>query len=198
MIINHASTILVPSEFAFEWHKNDGAFQRLTPPWESLELISKSGDFDDLIVTLNIKKFGVPIRWVAEHFDVVNHQSFKDRQLKGPFKRWVHTHTFEALAEDRIKMVDSIDCALPLKFISHLAQGWKVKRDISKMLLYRHEILKHDLQLLYRYPIKKQVIGITGASGLIGSQLVFPATILRAFRRTENYRPKSFRIYLGS
>ena len=172
MIINHASTILVPAEFAYQWHTNDGAFQRLTPPWESLELVSKFGDFEDLQVHLKVKKFGVPINWVAQHFDVIPNKEFKDKQLKGPFKQWIHTHTFKALADDRIKMEDSIHATLPLKWVTHLAQGWKVKRDISKMLVYRHQILKHDLELLYQLPMKKQVIGITGASGLLGSHLI--------------------------
>ncbi len=177
MIINHASTILVPAEFAFQWHKNNGAFQRLTPPWEDLTLISKEGDFEDLRVHLKIKKFGVPINWMAQHYDVIENKEFKDRQIKGPFKHWEHTHTFDALSDDRIKMVDSINCSLPLKWISHLAQGWQIKKDISKMLLYRHQILKHDLELLYQFPMEKQVIGITGSSGLIGSALTLLLTV---------------------
>lgn len=33
------SRIEAPSEEVFDWHARSGAFQRLTPPWETVQII---------------------------------------------------------------------------------------------------------------------------------------------------------------
>jgi uncharacterized protein (TIGR01777 family) len=172
MNIRRESTVLAPAQFVYDWHTRDGAFERLMPPWESVELLESDGGFENREVVVKMKRFGVPIRWVAKHVEAVPGQRFVDEQLSGPFKRWRHSHVFESLGNNRTKMIDDISCALPLSVLSHGVAGGQVKRDVSAMLAYRHAIVGHDLALLAQYPLPPQVIGITGASGLIGRALV--------------------------
>ena len=172
MKITQASTVLAPHEFIYDWHTRDGAFERLTPPWESLQVLGADGAFEHRSVHLKLKRFGVPIYWTSHHKDVIPGRQFVDEQVKGPFKFWRHAHVFQPLSDARTKLIDEIDFKLPLSPISHLFGGRAIKNDVMKMLAYRHTILKHDLQLQYRLPLAPQVIAISGTSGLIGSHLV--------------------------
>ncbi|MEM7535638.1 MAG: hypothetical protein AAF639_25905 [Chloroflexota bacterium] len=59
----------------------------------------------------------MPIRWLARIENVVNNgheASFEDRQVKGPFTKWVHRHAFvtvydEALGRDVTEVHDTVD-----------------------------------------------------------------------------------------
>ena len=172
MKVTHASTVLASAEFTYDWHTRDGAFERLKPPWEALQVLGADGAFEHRSVHLKLKRFGVPIYWTSHHKDVIPGRQFVDEQVKGPFKYWRHAHIFQPLSDDRTKLIDEIDFKLPLSPVSHLIGGGAVKKDIAKMLLYRHDTLKHDLQLQYAWPLEPQVIAISGTSGLIGSHLV--------------------------
>ncbi|MEK9726987.1 MAG: TIGR01777 family oxidoreductase [Candidatus Margulisiibacteriota bacterium] len=171
MQFSKVSTVLAPPKFVYDWHARDGAFNRLLPPWESVKIMDTVGPFDERFTQLQMKRFGIAMNWLAQHVDVVPGQEFTDIQVKGPFKSWRHTHQFLPLSDIRTKMIDTIDLRLPLHFVSKLFGGWSLKRDIIRMLNYRHEILKHDLKLLNDHPLEPQVIGITGASGMIGQHL---------------------------
>ncbi len=39
-------------------------------------------------------------KWIALITDFTLNQSFRDTQKQGPFRRWVHTHSFEARTEE--------------------------------------------------------------------------------------------------
>ncbi|RAP23966.1 TIGR01777 family protein [Candidatus Marinamargulisbacteria bacterium SCGC AG-343-K17] len=172
MKISHASTVLAPAEFIYDWHTREGAFERLTPPWENVEMLGFDGAFEHRSVHLKVKRFGVPLYWTSHHKEVIPGRQFVDEQVKGPFKYWRHAHVFQPLADDRTKLMDDIEFKLPLSLISHLVGGKPIKKDIARLLMYRQAIIKHDLQLQYALPLEPQVIAITGASGLIGSHLV--------------------------
>jgi uncharacterized protein (TIGR01777 family) len=172
MQIQHASTVLASANFIYNWHTRNGAFERLLPPWESVELIQSEGPFEHRRARIKMKKFGIPLHWTAQHFNIIPGQQFCDEQIQGPFKKWQHHHQFQPLADHRTKVIDTIEYTLPLSPITHLLGGGQVQKDIAKMLMYRHAILKHDLQIQYKWQLAPQVIGISGASGLIGRHLV--------------------------
>ena len=59
--------INAPVSRVFQWHAQDGAIQRLTPPWAPLKMISRKGSGIDkgVIVVFKIKMAGIPMKWVA-------------------------------------------------------------------------------------------------------------------------------------
>ena len=67
MKITHASTVLAPAQLIYDWHTREGAFERLTPPWENVSLIGSDGAFEHRSVHLKLKRFGVPIYWTSHH-----------------------------------------------------------------------------------------------------------------------------------
>jgi len=89
--------INAPVEEVFKWHSRPGALERLSPPWDPVRVIERTGGINKgAKVVLEMKAGPFPFRWIAEHTDYEENRLFRDRQVRGPFSRWVHTHTFES------------------------------------------------------------------------------------------------------
>ena len=66
-------------------------------------------------------------------------------QEPGPFTRWTHLHKFEPRANDTCTMTDRIEYVPPLGPVGAFATSLLVKRRIKRLLAYRHELLRADL-----------------------------------------------------
>lgn len=164
--------INVPVEALFSWHERNGAISRLTPPWASLKMIARKGDGiqKDVRVTFRIRIFRIPMAWVAEHTDYQENREFKDRQIKGPFSKWEHTHRFISECRESSIMEDQVEFKLPFGWLSRPFYGF-AKKEFERMFSYRHRVLKHDFEQHVGKTPKKRIL-ISGASGIIGSTLV--------------------------
>lgn len=168
---------------AYAWHARPGAFERLTPPWEDVRILRRSGTVAAGQVELALRIGGLPFRWVAEHYDGMPGERFRDRQLSGPFAAWDHEHRFEAQGEHSCRLHDVIDYQPPLGLLGRLFAGGAIAGMLGRMFRYRHEITRADLEQHACWAEKPRLtVGITGASGLIGSALA-------AFLSTGGHRP---------
>jgi ligand-binding SRPBCC domain-containing protein len=84
---------------------------------------------------------GIPLTWVTliEHVDAP--YRFVDSQVKGPYKRWWHQHTFEAV-EGGVQMHDRVEYELPLGPVGELAHGIFVRRQLKAIFAYRNRTLE--------------------------------------------------------
>jgi uncharacterized protein (TIGR01777 family) len=164
----------VSASTAFAWHTRPGAFLRLLPPWERVQLQSQAGSLHDgAMLEHRIHVLG-PYRrvWRAEHFGYWENVQFCDRQVEGPFAKFEHCHRFEALDEARCRLTDRIEYALPFGPLGGLAGGW-VRRRLARAFAYRHRLLRADLVRLAAFPDRSHwKIAVTGSTGLVGSALV--------------------------
>lgn len=159
-----------------DWHRRPGAFERLTPPWESVELIGKTGGIeeDGSRVTLRIRTGPLTQVWVSEHRDYVANQQFRDIQIRGPFARWVHTHRFEPVGEVTCALEDQIEYELPLGRLGRLLGGAHVRKMLERMFRYRHETTARDIESRVRgktVPDDMKIL-ISGSTGFLGKALV--------------------------
>ncbi len=169
--------INAPVETLFAWHAGKGAILRLTPPWAPLKMISRSGRGiqKGVKVAFRLSLFKIPMIWEAEHIEYQENKVFKDRQIKGPFAKWEHTHRFIADGKENSIMEDKVEFKLPFGFLSRPFYGF-AKKEFKRMFNYRHRVLKYDLEHHVDKTPKKRIL-ISGASGTIGS-------ILAPFLRT--------------
>ena len=61
---------------------------------------------------------------------------FRDIQLKGPYRRWEHTHTLTAV-EGGTLVEDEVTYELPLGPLGRLAHGWLVRPELDRIFAYR-------------------------------------------------------------
>ena len=170
--LRFSTALPVSAESAYQWHERPGAFERLTPPWEDVRVLSRQGTLADGLVELALTVGPVTRRWIARHRDGVPARSFIDEQVRGPFARWVHTHRFDPAGPDRCQMTDEIEYELPCGPLGELAEGW-VEDRAARGFRYRHQTLCDDLAAHARYSGEpRRTIVLTGSSGLIGRSLI--------------------------
>lgn len=164
--------ISVPVERLFAWHARDGAIQRLTPPWAPLTLNWRQGKGIDngVRVGFDMRVFGIPMTWEAEHIDYLENRMFKDRQTRGPFARWEHTHLFSFDGENRSVMTDQVAYHLPMGWLSAPFYA-HVQKQLARIFDYRHRVLARDLACHADKGPPLRVL-ISGSSGTIGAALV--------------------------
>jgi uncharacterized protein (TIGR01777 family) len=156
---------------AFAWHMRPGAFERLTPPWERVEMLDRGeGVKDGSRVVLGLRVGPLRQRWVAVHENVVENRSFRDVMESGPFRRWRHTHRFEPEARDACLLEDNVTYVLPFGPVGEWLGRGMVRRKLDRMFNYRHAVAGSDLRRhasrAGETPLR---IAVSGASGLVGS-----------------------------
>ena len=157
----------------FSWHTRPGAFERLCPPWQSIEIEEPAAIEDGSRVKLRLKKGPVRFRWTAEHRDVEPGAGFTDVQVSGPFARWIHRHEFETIDRHASVLCDRIDYALRGGALGRLLAGRSVRRDLSTTFAFRHETTARDLARHRAFAREPRLrVAITGSSGLVGGNLV--------------------------
>ena len=169
-----SSQVAASAEETFAWHARPGAFQRLTPPWERVELVEQKGTIrDGDRTTLRVKIGPVWQHWIAEHVDYIEGRQFCDRQVAGPFSEWEHLHQFSPEGADYCRLVDRVEYALPLAKVSHLVAGGSVDRKLRRMFKYRHRVTADDVAAHRRFAGRAPLrVLLTGANGLVGSALI--------------------------
>ncbi|MEM7516140.1 MAG: TIGR01777 family oxidoreductase, partial [Planctomycetota bacterium] len=127
-------------------------------------------------MTMRVKIGPVPIRWVAAISPSPEEgtRGFVDRQLKGPFAHWQHSHLFRE-AQNGSTLVDRVEYKLPLEPMSRWIAGAFSRKKVESMFAYRHRITAVDLQRA-ETPLPHRRVAISGASGMIGRGL---AALLR-------------------
>lgn len=162
-----------PAANVFAWHARPGALDRLLPPWEDVRVVRRSAGIDAGASTVLEMRLGpVPLRWTARHTECTPRASFVDEQESGPFSSWRHTHRFLDARGGRCVLEDDIAYEPPLGVLGRAATPVVVEPRLRRTFRYRHATTKADIETQRRYAGAAMRIAITGASGLIGSQLV--------------------------
>ena len=66
-VFTKRSRINAPVEEVFKWHSMPGALERLSPPWDPIDVIhSKGGINKGAKVVLKMKAGPFPYKWIAE------------------------------------------------------------------------------------------------------------------------------------
>jgi len=46
-VVEHTTRLPFPAAAVYAWHTRPGALERLTPPWERVQVLSRTGGLDD-------------------------------------------------------------------------------------------------------------------------------------------------------
>ncbi|MBC8094989.1 MAG: SRPBCC family protein [Akkermansiaceae bacterium] len=99
-----------PPEEVFPFFANAHNLQLITPPWLRFEVLTPApiqmGVGTRIDYRLKIR--GFPARWQSEITVWEPPFRFVDEQRRGPYRQWIHQHTFEAkndgtLCRDEVK-----------------------------------------------------------------------------------------------
>jgi ligand-binding SRPBCC domain-containing protein len=136
-----SSRMEASAEKLFAWHAEPGALERLTPPWEKIQMIERARgirDGDRGAMWVYIGPFRV--RWSFVHSGCIEGREFRDVQTAGPFRRWEHTHLFVAEGAEACRLEDRIEYELPFGLLGNFFAGWMVRRKLARVFAFRHRV----------------------------------------------------------
>lgn len=116
----------------------------ITPPSLDFKILTPNlpaETYAGMIIDYKVRPLlGIQMHWKTEITAVNKNESFTDRQLKGPYKVWEHTHYFKKV-EGGVLMTDIVNYELPLGILGKLAHLLIVKKEIENIFSYRKEKL---------------------------------------------------------
>ncbi len=132
--------MLAPAAEVFRWHDRPDAFEQLTPPWEHVRVVERTGGIADGRIIIEMHVGPLRWRWIAQHVDFRADRQFRDVQIAGPFARWEHTHTVEPDGPSACYLEDRIEYALPFGWLGRFFAGPFVRKKLDRLFEYRHRI----------------------------------------------------------
>jgi ligand-binding SRPBCC domain-containing protein len=142
MKYQHSFQVRAPLSEVADFHSRSSSMAAITPPPAVVRVHqapARLHEGDEMDFTLWLGP--LPLHWLACIEDV-SPTGFTDRQVRGPFKQWIHRHTFSPVDETTTTVVDGIELrlrlhplwgvvglgmwlSLPLLFAY---RGWKTRR----------------------------------------------------------------------
>lgn len=137
-----------PRAQVFEFFSDAGNLERITPDWLSFSILTpqpipmRKGAMIDYRLRIR----GIPVRWTTEITAWEPPVRFVDEQRRGPYRVWIHEHTFEerdggTLARDRVQY--------------SAPGGWLVER----------LVVRSDVERIFRFRQERLLELFTGTTG---------------------------------
>jgi ligand-binding SRPBCC domain-containing protein len=116
--------------------------EAITPPFLHFRVLTKPRIEmkEGTLLDYRLSLFGIPFYWQTLIERWSPEDSFVDAQLKGPYRLWHHTHTFEEIAPNQTLMRDKVLYRLPYGIFGKLARALFVKRALNRIFDYRREM----------------------------------------------------------
>jgi uncharacterized protein len=130
-----------PVDETFDFFSRAENLEKITPPELAFKITGKSSSEmgRGLLIdyTLRIKK--IPIRWRTKIESWNPPHSFVDTQLRGPYRIWHHTHSFEQLGDGTL-MSDVVRYKMHAWPFGDVALPF-VQGDIASIFSYRKKVI---------------------------------------------------------
>jgi len=129
---------------AWEFFSSPRNLALITPKRLNFEILSMSGGekmFTGQVIHYKVTVLPlIRLHWETEIIDVLEFQSFTDKQRKGPYAQWVHKHTFREV-EGGVEAHDELEYAIPFGLLGRLANFLFVSREVKSIFKYRSKVL---------------------------------------------------------
>lgn len=129
-----------PPEEVFPFFAEAGNLDAITPPWLRFRIVTpqpirmQAGT----LIDYRLRVRGLPLRWRTLIREWDPPHRFVDEQVRGPYRLWVHTHSFEpcdggTLARDVVRHAVWCDGLVHPLF---------VRREVATIFAFRQQALR--------------------------------------------------------
>jgi ligand-binding SRPBCC domain-containing protein len=130
----------VPPEELFPFFADATNLNAITPPWLHFQIVTPPPILmrEGTLIDNRLRVHGLPVRWRTRIRTWQPPRRFVDEQIRGPYRLWIHEHTFEprdggTLARDHVRYAVPFDCMVHRLF---------VRRDIETIFQFRADALR--------------------------------------------------------
>ena len=132
----------LPRDQVFAFFAEATNLQRITPPELGFKMVTPPPIHlsEGTRIEYRLHLFGIPFAWQSEIQRWHPPEEFVDVQLRGPYKRWVHTHRFRE--EDGVTIIeDEVQYALPYWPVGELVYPL-VRLQLARIFRYRQQAIR--------------------------------------------------------
>lgn len=143
-VLYRETIIQRPLSEVFDFFSKAENLNALTPPELSFKILTllpitmKQGT----IIDYRINLMGIPFHWKTLISKWEPGKAFVDEQLRGPYKKWIHLHSFEDY-QGFTKMIDRVEYEIPGGFLTLPVLRWFVRPKVESIFDYREKALRN-------------------------------------------------------
>ncbi len=132
-----------PLEEVFAFFADAANLEKLTPDFLRFQILTKQPVEmkPGALIDYRIKVRGLPMRWRTRISVWEPPHRFVDEQLKGPYRMWIHEHTFRAV-DGGTEVGDFVRYRVPGWILEPVLHRIFVGPDVERIFRYRQEILE--------------------------------------------------------
>ena len=174
-----SASIVVPADIDRTWafFSDPANLGRITPPGLDFRMRSASEPtHEGQLIEYTIRPIaGIPLRWLTriEHVDAP--RTFTDVQLKGPYRSWVHRHSFTQV-DGGTRIDDRIEFQLPFGPLGRVAHALVVRAQLDAIFQFRTAAIRaifarvEDRDAVPGVPAvaPHRVVAVAGGTGFVG------------------------------
>ncbi len=145
-ILQRTLTLDLPREEVFAYFADAGNLERITPPALRFHIVTPQPIElqQGTLIDYELSMHGLPMKWQTEISLWEPPFKFVDRQLRGPYRQWIHTHTFTELTPEQTLIEDEVRYRLPLEPLGDIAY-FLVSRELEYIFDFRQTAVEQIL-----------------------------------------------------
>jgi uncharacterized protein YbjT (DUF2867 family)/ligand-binding SRPBCC domain-containing protein len=167
-----SATQLVPRPIdeVFAFFERPENLGRITPASMGFEFLTGDREMrEGLRIDYRIRPLlGIPVTWQTRITDYRPPNGFRDVQLRGPYRRWEHHHTFE-MVDGGTLVRDDIDYEIPFGPLGDLANRLVVRTELER--IFRHRAAAIQTVFAEAGPASGLTVAVAGGTGFVGGAI---------------------------
>jgi ligand-binding SRPBCC domain-containing protein len=146
-LIEREQWLAGPLEEVFAFHGDATNLEAITPRWLRFSVITPTPIAMDVgtLIEYRLRWHGIPLRWTTRIEAWEPPHRFVDTQLKGPYRLWHHTHTFESERGGTL-IRDVVRYRLPLGWLGPALHRLGVRCDLEAVFDERARRIRELLE----------------------------------------------------
>jgi ligand-binding SRPBCC domain-containing protein len=125
----------------FAFFAEAGNLETITPPELHFHIVSHQPLIieEGTHIEYHLRLFGIPFSWLTRIVRWDPPREFVDKQVRGPYKQWIHTHRFAEI-NGSTQITDEVNYRLPLFPFGELAYPF-VHLQLKRIFAYRQRTI---------------------------------------------------------
>jgi len=157
-----------PIEEVFGFFAEPRNLARITPQGMGFEFLTDDFEMrDGLEIEYRLRPLlGVPAKWRTRIADFDPPHGFVDLQISGPYRRWVHRHSFRSVPTGTL-VEDTIEYEMPLGPLGMLGHRWLVRDELERIFRHRGRMIDR----IFETPASNSSplrVAVAGGTGFVG------------------------------